>query len=446
MNGHIDYQLLKSVSNRIGGDFPITFTAQGISFYSNTIQKGDVYVPFEEGDYDGHQLVETAIENGAAATFWEEGKKLPSTLPGSFPVFYVDNVMGAIQRLGKEYMLEVDPSKIMVAGNYSRKVTKKILGKVLDQSYCVHESNDGGTLISALETIMSMSRETGVVILDNDISSQESTAELIKQLQPSIAVISENAEHDATYARVVETGMKASGTVVVNGDNSSLLSGWKTDVITVGRGKENVFQIRDVEIREERLTFQIEGIFIDFQVPSYLSNHLDSILYAIATGLHLGVGAEQLASSLEKLTMEDLGLDVIGNASGSVVVFDHQKVEDSNMEYSLSMLKYLHAFDNRAVIVDEGFQSNPFDKTLHETFASEITAPVTHVITIGEKAFWVTEALNRKADDTHIIRHFDNHAQTINLLTELIESSSILLYRGANRELLEQIIQELNRG
>ncbi|MGJ9381315.1 hypothetical protein [Salipaludibacillus sp. CF4.18] len=445
MNGDIDYQLIKTVSDRISGKFTFNFVSAGVSTDSNRIKQGIIYAPIIDGGFDGHQLIETAIENGAVGSFWQNGIELPTTLPESFPIFYVDNVHLALERMADEYLFNVDPTTIVVLGDYSRVATKKILKKVLDQSFVVYEGGSSVTVLHVLETILSMPSNTDVLIMDVPSTKTSHVSRISEIVKPSLAIISENTGGNTQAISIVE-GMKATGTVVMDGDRPIAEGEWKTDVMTIGYEDSNIFSIKSVQTKEDSLRFQMEGILIDFIIPIYLSNHLKCVVPSIAAGLHLGIGADQIAHSLKDLTMEDLGLDVKGNAPGSIVVFDHEKVEHSDVEYSINMVKYLHSFENRVVIVDEGFQSTPLDITLHEIFASKLADPITHVITIGEKAFWVTEALNRLTNDTLITRHFPNHAKTVDMLKELINSSSLILYRGANRALLEQIITELNRG
>ncbi|WP_416151045.1 Mur ligase domain-containing protein [Salipaludibacillus sp. HK11] len=449
MNGHIDSQLIKSVCNQIDGAFTITFSAKGVCLDTNRLKPGEIFVPIKGQHYDGHHFIETAIENGAIATFWQKEETLPKTVPKDFPVFYVDDSLDAVIQMADQYLFEIDPVTIAITGDYSRFVTKTLLEKVLASSYNIHESKrHSGDRTEIIETILSMPPETDALICDLSSNSKDSLISSSKLLQPSFAIISESDDFSkyGAISSAIEQGMKRSGTIFINGDLSIYDGDWKADVMKYGINEENLFQVHKIEKSDEIVTFQIPGVlFMDFELPVLFSNHLKSVAAVIGMAIHLGIDAEKIYSALKKTSLEELSLDQIGMANESVVLFDHDYVEESDVEYSLGMLKHLHDFKRRVLIVDEGFQANPLDKTLHETFAIHINAPITDVITIGEKAFWVTEALNRSADDKLNSKHFKNHAQAMEIFKELLQSSSLILYRGANRKLLEQMIHELNR-
>lgn len=449
MYGHIDYQLIKSVCDEVKGRFPITFTATGVSADSNSIQSGQIYVPVQGEFYDGHQFIEAAMECGAAASFWKKGIELPSTVPDDFPVLYTDDPLKAVRRLADGYLKEVDAVSVAVTGDYSRLVAKKVLSKVLSGSYKVHEAkHSADNEMSVYETVLSMPLESDIIICDVNDKSEETVCHISNLLQPAFSLVcfadSVREIKYPAYAACIEEGMKATGTIIAEGDTSFSNREWKTDVSTYGFGAHNIFQISSKETAGQECVFQLEGVMIDFNVPVLLSGHVKPVVAAVAAAIHLGIGAEQIQRSLSNLTMEDVSLDAVETSFSSVILFDHTDVEESDLEFSLGMLKHMHTFSRRVLIVDEGFQAAPQDKTLHEVFASQVALPVTDVITIGEKAFWVKEALKRKGNDQINSKHFATHGKAVNMFKELIESSSLALYRGANRELLEQIIEELN--
>jgi len=449
MNGHIDSQLIKSVCNQIEGTFKITFLANGVCFDMNQLKPGNIFAPVKDQRYDGHQFIETAIENGAIATFWEKGNPLPPTLPKDFPVFLVDDSFEAVKKMADQYLFDVDPVRIALTGDYTRFATQAILKKVLAKSYNIHESKErSGDQSSIIETILSMPSETDALICEVSSSSVEMLSDVSHLLKPSLAMISAFDESwlNNSLSIHIEDGMKRSGTIFLDGDHTPQKHKWNADVMKYGLNEDNLLKVKKIEKGDEVVTFQIDGVlFMDFEIPLLLSHHIKPVAGVIGMAIHLGLDADKIYSALKNLTLEELFLDQIGMANESIVLFDHNHVEESDLEYSLGMVKHLHEFNKRVVIVDEGFQADPLDKTLHETFATYIVSPITDVMTIGEKAFWVTEALKRIGDDKLNSKHFKNHAQAIDTFKELLESSSLILYRGANRELLEQIIHELNR-
>jgi UDP-N-acetylmuramoyl-tripeptide--D-alanyl-D-alanine ligase len=449
--GHLDYHLIKQVCSEVHGSFPITFTAKGISFDANKVEPGDIYVPIDEHGFDSHQLIEAAVEAGACATFWKKSVSLSPSLSDDITVFVVEDPMVAVKQLAEIYLVEVDPVKIAVVGDETRIAAKKVLVKLLTDTYNVH-GRDRATADekSVLETILTMPLETDALICDVDARTQSKVTKIGELLTPSISliVVDDEGEEEALlrHTAFIEDGMKASGTIIVKGDHVYFRSReWKTDVFFYGENQENMFHIEESVCHGETCTFSIKGIRLTFQLPSIFSNHIKLITSTIAASVHLGIDADHIKTSLRQLNLRDIELAEIGTVGGTLIVCDTFGERQFRAEYGVKMLKQLGAFQRRVLIIDDGFRGEKGEKMFHETAASLVAAPISDVLTIGDKAFWVAEALKRRDNDKLNYKHYVTHSEAIIPLKEIIEKTSLVLYRGANRELIKQLIKELNR-
>ncbi len=449
--GHLDYQLIKHVCSEIHGAFPITFSAKGIAFDVKTIESGDIYVPIEEPGFDGHQLIEAAVESGACATFWKKSVPLSPSLFDNITVFVVEDPMEAVRQLAKIYLVEVDPVRIAVVGDETRIAAKKILVKLLTDPYNVHGIDRlAADEKSMLETILKMPLETDALICEVDARESNKVRTLGNLLTPSISLLAvdkeEKEEALLRHAVLIEDTMKASGSIIVDGDHTYFRSReWKTDVFFYGESPENMFNIDEKMCHEDTCTFSIQGIRLAFQLPSIFSKHIRLITSTIAACVHLGIDAEHIKRSLSQLDLGDLEFIEIGTVRGTIIIYEALAEKQFNNEYGIKLLKQLGSFKRRVLIIDDGFQGEKSEKALHESAASSIFSPITDVLTIGDKAFWVAEALKRVDNDKLNYKHYVTHSEAIIPLKEIIENTSLVLYRGANRDLIKQLIKELNR-
>ena len=74
-----------------GGKNTLSWSANGVSIDSRTIQKGDLFIALK-AERDGHKFVENAFQNGAAAALVDH---VPNSLDASCPLLLVPNVMKA---------------------------------------------------------------------------------------------------------------------------------------------------------------------------------------------------------------------------------------------------------------------------------------------------------------------------------------------------------------
>nr|WP_263328099.1 hypothetical protein [Neobacillus sp. Marseille-Q6967] len=71
-------------------------------------QPRGLFVPLN--DSSGELL--DAIANGAIATVWDKGKKLPHYTPNHFPVFFTDDPAGSVRKILALYLEKLDGDNV----------------------------------------------------------------------------------------------------------------------------------------------------------------------------------------------------------------------------------------------------------------------------------------------------------------------------------------------
>lgn len=449
MSGQLDRKLIQSVSISIQGHAPLTFVATGIAYNPDLIEEGQLFVPLKGEMFDGHQLIEAAVENGAAGALWQKDEPVPDTLSGDFPLFIVNDPEQAVAEMAERYLFDIDPSRVAVTGDYTRHLTRIFLKNMLKTNYRVYLPEETlGDPFPYFASILSMPDDTDIILFDVPARTDEIVKQASELIIPQLAVMcchrDQHEEDILEHTTCIEEGMRPTGTIFVDGDRWKSMD-WKTDTVVYGSDQEHLLQIESVTESDAEVQFSIKGVrFLDFKLPWLMKDHLPSVLAAFGPAVHLGMGAEVVAQAVSELKMKDFDLEECHSKNGAVVLIDHGRSLKSGLKYSLGMLKHLHHFQRRVLIVDEGFQQNPLkEKMIHEVFADELRPPVTDFITIGEKAFWIRSAL--KHAGIHLDgSHYDTHHQAINELASLLKGDTLVLYRGMNSELLKQMINELN--
>lgn len=449
MSGNLDRKLIQSVTRKIQGHVPLTFVAKGVAYNPDLIEEGDLFVPLKGEMFDGHQLIEAAVENGAAGAFWQEGEPFPDTLSSEFPIFIVNDPEQAVADMAERYLFEIDPSRVAITGDYTRHLTRIVLKNMLKNNYRVYTPDETlGDPFPYFASILSMPDDTDIILFDVPARTDEIVRQASELIIPQVAVLcchrDQHEEDILTHAIHIEKGMRATGTLFVDGDRWGKMD-WRTDAAEYGNDPQHLFHFESVTENEENVQFNIKGVmFLDFKLPWLMKDHLHSVLAAFGPAVHLGMGAEVVAQSVSELKMKDFDLEECHSKDGTVVLIDHGRSLKSGLKYSLGMLKHLHHFQRRVLIVDEGFQQNPLkEKMIHEVFADELRPPVTDIITIGEKAFWIRSALNHAGIYLNG-GHYDTHHQAMGELTALLKGDTLVLYRGINSELLKQMMKEWN--
>lgn len=99
-------EIAKALNTTCVGDEQTVITS--VAFDSRKITDGGLFVPLV-GDRDGHDFINSAINNGASATLWQTGHP---NKPENIAVLEVDDPLQAMQDLARYYLRKVNPTVV----------------------------------------------------------------------------------------------------------------------------------------------------------------------------------------------------------------------------------------------------------------------------------------------------------------------------------------------
>ncbi len=165
---------------------------QGVCIDTRKIIKGNLFIPFKGERMDGHQFVEAALEQGAAAALWQ--KDVPNP-PKNAPILIVEDTLEALQQLAKSYRDELPAKVIGITGSNGKTTTKDITAAIFSETYKVHKTEGNfNNHIGLPLTILSMEESTEIAILEMGMSGKGEISLLTKLSRPDVAIITNIGE------------------------------------------------------------------------------------------------------------------------------------------------------------------------------------------------------------------------------------------------------------
>src|SRR5699024_1235287 len=157
--------------------------------------KQSLFVPLIGDQFDGHQFVEGALNNGAVAILWQEDRELPPSVPKQVPVFFVKNTLDALQQLASLYRNKVDPIVVGITGSNGKTTTKDIVSSVVKTTYKTHFTQGNlNNHIGLPLTILGMPNDAEVLILEMGMNHFNEIDLLSKIARPDYAIITNIGE------------------------------------------------------------------------------------------------------------------------------------------------------------------------------------------------------------------------------------------------------------
>ncbi|MEQ8306606.1 MAG: UDP-N-acetylmuramoylalanyl-D-glutamyl-2,6-diaminopimelate--D-alanyl-D-alanine ligase [Hoeflea sp.] len=224
--------MIEAMDGRPVGDLPKG--VQGISIDTRTLGEGDAFFAIKGDKFDGHDFASAAIANGAALMVVSEAK-LPALGRLTVPMIVVNDVLAALEDLGRAARARSDARIVAVTGSVGKTTTKEMLRRALEPSGEVHASaasfnNHWGVPL----TLARLPASAKYGVFEIGMNHPDEIRPLVKMVRPHVAIITTIAaahlgnfknlgEIAAAKAEIME-GVVEGGHILLNQDNEKF--GW----------------------------------------------------------------------------------------------------------------------------------------------------------------------------------------------------------------------------
>ncbi|QKS71525.1 hypothetical protein FLK61_33075 [Paenalkalicoccus suaedae] len=356
----------------------------GIKAASGDVQQGDLFVPIRHGMYDGHYFIEEAIENGCIASLWRQGEPRPASISDKFPLIVVEDPETTFQKLASYYASTLPSKVILVVGDYTTQLVASILQNRLDCSVLHIDSLHYTNIYEAVVNAPNDQHEYLIMTV-----VEKEACILSSLVKPEVSIVTSTLPSEIVEA-------------IIHDSNKTFIANEENDLIN----------------------------------HDWLHAFNKQVTASINTLQYLG------ENEIEPISSSDLHIHV-SNVFHSQVIMEDVAFDEERMHYSIGLLAHLGTASSRILMIDEGFLNSSDHKIIHEFFAKHLPREITEIYAIGEKAFWVVDALKRNASSVKAT-YYKTHIEAIRDLYDVLQSGALLLYKGANKEMINSIMNELS--
>jgi len=171
--------MIKSVFNK--KDLPFI---KGCSINSKNIKPGDIFFPLRGTQFDGHNFIDEAVNNGASLIVNDKNINIKT------PHLHVNNVSTTIKSLASLWRTENNCPIIGITGSNGKTSTKEILNRILSKSKSImfSKSNYNST-IGLPMSIFSISKKHELGILEIGANKPGEISELCNIAKPNHGLV-----------------------------------------------------------------------------------------------------------------------------------------------------------------------------------------------------------------------------------------------------------------
>jgi UDP-N-acetylmuramoyl-tripeptide--D-alanyl-D-alanine ligase len=340
--------LVAPLEARVSGGIPKE-SVTGVSIDSRTLQPGDLFFAVGGANRDGHDYVEAAFANGAAAAVVDEANARRVASFG--PLYVVRDVLPALERLGAAARARTKARMVAVTGSVGKTSTKEALRLALAPGGAVHASVASyNNYLGVPLTLARMPKATRFGVFEIGMNHAGEITPLSGMVRPHVAIITnvaavhienfENVEAIADAKAEIFAGLEPGGVAILLRDNpcfDRLYASARASRagLVVGFGEHE-----KAEARLRRTNLSADHSLVDAQIGGR------RITYRLgAPGRHLAVNSLAVL-----LAARAFGVD-LDEAAGALAHFTAQPGRGQRLT--------LAAADGPFTLLDESYNANP---------------------------------------------------------------------------------------
>lgn len=437
------------------GDTQTNLSIDEVTTDSRVKTSNSLFIPLIGDVFDGHDHVRQAIDQGAIATVWRKDLPLPDDISNEFPVFYVSDTLDALQNLAINYRNKINPIVVGITGSNGKTTTKDLVASIVKTTYKTHYTDGNfNNHIGLPLTILGMSRETEVLILEMGMSDRKEIERLAEIAKPDYAIITNIGESHIEFLGSREAiasakleilhGLKQDGKLIIDGDEDLFASiRHEEHVITCGFDVQNDVIIKQVEVGSNQTKFKLMND-LTYMVPLLGKHHAQNASYAITLGKQLSISDHMIKKGLLSLESTSMRFELLEGKFGVTIVNDAYNASPTSMKAAIEVIKQLEGFQERVLILGDIFELGEQSEILHRSVANTIEQPITAVFTYGKDVKYIAEEVTKHKPNIVCV-HFDSREELLKKIQTYLNEKTILLFKASRGMKFETIIADVQK-
>lgn len=271
-----------------------------ISTDTRKLKPLDVYLPLRGENFDGHNFIDKALEQGALGYFTQDKFKINKK--ASF-VLYVKNSLIAYLKLAQYIRNKINPFVIAITGSCGKTTTKEMLSSVFQTQYKTHKTLlNHNNEIGLCETMFTMANDTQVLIVEMGMRNLGEIELLSNYSNPDIGIISSVGSAHLERLGTLENIARAKCEIVSNLKKDGLFIGVDCDRIKNNinyQGKKIFTSLNNAA----NIETNVDITKFDYKKETYRITqpgeyNISNALLVIEAALYKGVSIENIKKGL----------------------------------------------------------------------------------------------------------------------------------------------------
>jgi len=369
---------------------------------------GKLFIPLKGENFDAHDFVAKAIDQGAACVLVQGWRPEWEGLKTRASFVQVADTLQALQAFGHHWRRKYNYTVIGITGSNGKTSTKEFTYAILKNHFKVHASkgsfnNHWGVPLSILQALPTHTH----LILEMGMNHQGEIRRLCQIAEPNVVLVTTvgrahigelGSQENVAKAKEEIYDSAANAVHVFNMDNE-----WTMRMQSRSHAKQIQFSgfkaTADIHFRAQRMNWdgldligQIQGVKGQVWVPILGRHNVSNLMAAAGLALAVGVKPEQIWKDLREIRDTAWGRNqMLPLANGARVLFDAYNSNPDSVRALTTNLYEMEITGRKFLIIGDMRELGSFSEQAHEEIGEKLAnigVEGIWFVGVNSKAFW----------------------------------------------------------
>ncbi|MDZ7317118.1 MAG: UDP-N-acetylmuramoyl-tripeptide--D-alanyl-D-alanine ligase [candidate division KSB1 bacterium] len=421
---------------------------------SRSVSRNSLFVALRGIRHDGHDYVENALAQGAAAavveTSWLNERRR------SLPLIGVRDTLKAYQDIARFYRRKIDPAVVAITGSVGKTTAKEMIHAVLAQQFRAKKNiKSYNNHIGVPATLLQLEAEDQILVAELGTSAFGEIERLSELVEPDVCVLLnigwahleflESREGIARAKMEIFAHAAQDAVAVYNADDPLLRVQNYPALRRLTFGIEQSADVRACILEclpDGRYRFAVDEVQM---VPSLPGRHtVYNALAAVAVGRIFQVPDAQIKEAIEHVVGAEHRLQVI-HGRGLTIIDDAYNANPGSCAAALQTCADMAASGRRIAVLGDMLELGNYAEAEHRKLADQVVQLHLDALFLTGELTRFTYARAKELGYTSVF-HFPTREELGDSLKAFLRDGDVVLIKGSRAMGMEKIIENLLAG
>ncbi|SMG67058.1 UDP-N-acetylmuramoylalanyl-D-glutamyl-2, 6-diaminopimelate-D-alanyl-D-alanyl ligase [methanotrophic bacterial endosymbiont of Bathymodiolus sp.] len=431
----------------VGASVPVS----GLSIDTRTLVNGDIYLAIKGEQFDGHDFIAQAQQQGAGAMI--VSKKVDTDLPQ----LIVKDTRIALAELAGALRNKLQLKVCAITGSNGKTTVKEMIATILTvNSQVLFTQGNFNNDIGVPLTLLRLNQQHQYAVIEMGANHRGEIAYTSHYAKPDVSVITNvgpahiegfgSIEGVANAKAEIIQSLTDAGVAILNADDP-FYSLWqelagKRKVLSFGLSPAADISAENIITQEQDQQFKTcfdlvaEGNSVPVELTLAGEHNVKNALAASAACLALGIGLEQIQTGLQNVKAVNGRLQLFTSAAGIKLINDTYNANPASLTVALEVLKQCPG--EKWLALGAFGELGADSESIHSEMGREIKkAGVQRLFATGSMAENTVQAFGAGAD------YYAAQDDLIKSVKEQITPEQTLLVKGSRAQKMEVVVNAL---